>query len=230
VRVGTPEEFFNYYYPADEEKHYVPGTSVTREWITISGIPAFYHYVVGNDSRYPFANRYELYTLDKNYSFVLYAGTIQQPTTYEQKDNDLIKQVIGTLSLSDNSAKFIKAGSESQSSTSQTACPEGCPKINSITPSSGPKGTTVQIMGENLSGLEGDLIVTFERSDGQKIILSDPADRGQRKLIKVKVEEPCQKRANYNSRLFGIQKECNYVEFTPGIYKVYTEPWGKKVI
>lgn len=97
------------------------------------------------------------------------------------------------------------------------------PRINSITPASGPKGTTVEIRGTGLSGLEGDLDVYFEKDDGKKVMLTDTfGDYAitQDKLIKVKVGEPCQKGEKVIGRYSGVASVCDYVELTPGVYKV----------
>lgn len=105
------------------------------------------------------------------------------------------------------------------------------PKINSISPSSGPKGTVVEIRGSNLSGFEGDLDVYFERPDGKKVMLTDnygSYQLTQDELIRVKVIEPCQEGEKVMGRYSGIESECNYLELTPGMYKVYVTPWDKK--
>ncbi len=104
------------------------------------------------------------------------------------------------------------------------------PMISSISPSSGPVGTVVEIDGINLSGLEGDLMVTFERMDGKKITLTDTfgdyAKTGD-KQIKVTVKEPCQKGETVYGSYSGIPAKCDYVQLAPGIYRVYATPWGK---
>ena len=105
------------------------------------------------------------------------------------------------------------------------------PRIDSIAPASGPKGTTVEIRGTELSGFEGDLDVYFERADGKRVMLTDTFGdyaKTQDKLIKVKVTEPCQQGEKVIGRYSGIETECDYIELAPGIYKVYAEPWGKK--
>ena len=111
-QVGTPEVYHSMYYGVDS---YNPGTQVTAQWITINGIPAFYHYVVGNDKRFPIDNRFVLYTRDLNFGFVLYAGTAQQPTTptvYDPNDIQVMKEVIGTLKFTDSSVHFVDIGAE----------------------------------------------------------------------------------------------------------------------
>jgi hypothetical protein len=105
------------------------------------------------------------------------------------------------------------------------------PFIESISPQSGLKGTIVEIRGKNLSGFEGDLDVYFERPDGKKIMLTDnfgdyPKTGGN--LIKIKIVEPCRPGEKVYGRYSGIESVCNFIELIPGIYKVYTEPWGKR--
>lgn len=130
-------------------------------------------------------------------------------------------------SLKDNKKENI-------TSTIITSCKsetDGLPTITSLSTSSGPIGTILEVNGCNLSGFEGDLDVVFERSDGQKIMLSDDfssyVKTGDR-LIKVNVKESCQKGEKIIGKYSGIESVCNYVELTPGSYKVYVEPWGKK--
>jgi len=105
------------------------------------------------------------------------------------------------------------------------------PKIDSISSTSGPKGAVVEVKGSGLSGFEGDLDIYFERTDGKKIILTDTSGnytKTQDKLIKVEVVEPCQSGEKMIGRYSGIESVCDYVELTPGMYKVYVNPWGTK--
>lgn len=105
------------------------------------------------------------------------------------------------------------------------------PVIESILPSSGSKGTIVEIRGKNLSGFEGDLDIYFERADGKKTMLTDTFGdyaKTQDKLIKVKIVEPCQAGEKVTGRYSGTETLCDYIELTPGTYKVYVEPWGKR--
>lgn len=127
-----------------------------------------------------------------------------------------------------NCPKDCKDNSPTDSTTIQSV---DSPYINSIFPSSGSKGTMVEIKGKNLSGLEGDLNVYFERPDGKIIVLVDtfgdyPKTGGN--LIKVKVLEPCQQGEVVTGEYSGIKSVCDYVELTPGMYKVYASPWGVK--
>jgi hypothetical protein len=118
-------------------------------------------------------------------------------------------------------------------STSTSQIPEDgtpIPVIESIYPTSGHLGEYVTIRGQHLSGFEGDLDVYFERSDGKRVLLTDamsyPAT--QDKLIYVRLKQPCDEGETVYGRYSGNPEKCNYVAFTPGVYKVYVEPWGKK--
>lgn len=98
------------------------------------------------------------------------------------------------------------------------------PTINSISPSTGPIGTIVELRGTNLAGFEGDLDAVIENSKGETAILlgtnraiTDP------NLIKVKIESKLCKANNSYSGLFCT----SYLDITPGVYKISTSPWGE---
>lgn len=149
--------------------------------------------------------------LGKNYRFHL-----TSPIESQWVFNDF-NQMLSTFKFIDN---------ESQNTQNESA-----PEIKSITPAFGPKGTMVEIRGVGLSGFEGDLDVYFEKADGEKVMLTDTFGDytiTRDKLIKVEVVEPCQKGEKVIGRYSGIESECDYVELTPGVYKVYAEPWGVK--
>ncbi len=105
------------------------------------------------------------------------------------------------------------------------------PYISSIAPSYGPKGTVVEIKGSVLSGFESDVYFFFERSDGKVVRLSGVvplhAVEGTQ-TASVVLKEPCQKGEIVGGDYSGIPNPCYYVQLTPGIYKVYTRPWGTK--
>ena len=99
------------------------------------------------------------------------------------------------------------------------------PVIKSISPVSGPIGTIVELRGSNLAGFEGDLDAWIKNDAGEKAFLpgigSTPrADQ----TIRVKIESSlCRSNNSYSG------KPCtSYLPITPGVYKIYTEPWGKK--
>ncbi len=132
-------------------------------------------------------------------------------------------------SVSDTSAQPVVVSTPNMSSTTAQGMP--VPVITSIYPTSGPIGTVVQIKGTGLSGLEGDLDVYFERQDGKKVLLTDTSGdyaKTADKLITVIVKEPCQQGETVYGSYSGIPKPCDYVQLTPGTYKIYTMPWGEK--
>jgi len=108
-RYVSPQEYFKYLYPLDELSGWAHGNEITKEWINIAGFPVFHHLVKRSDSRFAPDNRYMMFTNDALYSFILYTGTNQQPTTYESNDDVVIKEIISTFSLKDKSKKIIQA-------------------------------------------------------------------------------------------------------------------------
>ena len=98
------------------------------------------------------------------------------------------------------------------------------PVITSITPSSGPIGTIIELKGTNLAGFEGDLDAWIENSKGEIAFLpgigSTPrADQ----TIRIKIDSQlCKGNNNYS----GLPCT-SYLTITPGVYNIYTQPWGK---
>ena len=96
------------------------------------------------------------------------------------------------------------------------------PKINSITPASGPIGTIVEIKGINLNGFEGDMDAIIENSKGETAVLLGMT-RNEPNLIRVKIENKICRISNSYSGL-----PCkSYLNISPGVYNIYTSPWGK---
>ena len=99
------------------------------------------------------------------------------------------------------------------------------PFIASITPSSGPIGTTIELKGTNLAGFEGDLNAWIVNSKGETAFLpgigSVPrADQ----TIRVKIDGQLCKQDNSNKG-----GPCtSFITITPGVYSIYTQPWGNK--
>lgn len=98
------------------------------------------------------------------------------------------------------------------------------PVITSITPSSGPTGTTVVLKGTNLAGFEGELDAWIQNVKTSEVgflpgIGSVPrADQ----TIRVKIEN---KVCKENLGMKG--GSCaSYMVIAPGIYNIYTIPWG----
>jgi len=99
------------------------------------------------------------------------------------------------------------------------------PVINSIMPNSGSIGTTVEIRGENLAGFESDLHTIIENSKGEKgVILAENQSEYVSDLIRIKIRDKfCQQDTSYS----GLPCK-SYLIIAPGIYKIYTQPWGNK--
>ncbi len=104
------------------------------------------------------------------------------------------------------------------------------PVITSLSKASGPVGTILDIDGVNLAGFEGDLIIIFKRADGKITHIKSliPYGINNTNHIQVKVAPPCKQGETVYADYSGIASKCDYFEFTPGVYKIYTEPWGKK--
>ncbi len=98
------------------------------------------------------------------------------------------------------------------------------PVITSISQSSGPIGTIIELKGQNLAGFEGDLDAIIENSRGETAFLKGIGYvPGDYKTIRVKIEARICKTNNSYSGL-----PCKeYLDIVPGTYKIFTSPWGK---
>lgn len=97
------------------------------------------------------------------------------------------------------------------------------PVITSITPSSGPVGTTIEIQGCNFLGGEGDKILSFMNSKGEKGVLNgvmDKTTRTSNTVLKVTLSRTICKFIS-NSGL-----DCPVLELAPGAYTVYSTSYG----
>lgn len=100
---------------------------------------------------------------------------------------------------------------------------EGTPAITFLSSRSGPIGTKLEIKGCNFSGFEGDKTAWIENNQGVKGILYGEIGSTSN-LLKVTLKSPlCQKDTSYSGLPCDAQ-----LELTPGAYKIYTMPWGKK--
>lgn len=101
------------------------------------------------------------------------------------------------------------------------------PRIESIVPSEAIVGKRIVVTGENLAGFEGDVSYVLEKINGDKIrIMASSTNTGTENFFFLK--NPCQKGEIVHGQYSGIPEECDYVELTPGNYKIYTDPWGVK--
>ncbi len=112
---------------------------------------------------------------------------------------------------------------KNQTQTPASPNPSDAPVITSISPTSGPVGTAIDVLGKNLAGFEGDLNLWFENSAGVKGILYADSRLDITHIRATLPEKLCQKDNSYSGA------PCDaWLELVPGVYNVYTEPWGKK--
>ena len=111
-----------------------------------------------------------------------------------------------------------------------TTCTDGAPGdadvlpvITSLSKISVSVGDTLEINGCNFAGFEGDKNAWIENTQGVKGIIYGTAS-STANLISAKIESKlCQIDTSYS----GLP--CSgYLNLTPGAYKIYTLPWGKK--
>jgi hypothetical protein len=99
------------------------------------------------------------------------------------------------------------------------------PVITSITPSSGPVGTTIEIQGCNFLGFEGDKEIWFTNSRGEKGFLNgqmDEATRSSNTVARVTLQQELCKINSYS----GL--DCPLLKLVPGVYMVYSNSYGGK--
>lgn len=137
--------------------------------------------------------------------------SIQQPS-----GKIIVKEVLSTGHLSP-----VKCAT----AVAQCATYESKPIITSITPLSGPVGTTIEIQGCNFLGFEGDKELWFTNSKGEKGLLngqSDAATRASNAVMRVTLAPKLCQVNSYS----GLQ--CPLMELVPGVYTVYSNSWGGK--
>ena len=106
------------------------------------------------------------------------------------------------------------------------------PYIGYLSPSRGLVGTNVAVRGNNLTGFEGDILFIFTRGDGKTIeirggaVAQAPGDTSGAQATSFTLDQPCQQGQTVYGEYSGKPSLCDYVELTPGIYDVYTKPWG----
>ncbi len=99
------------------------------------------------------------------------------------------------------------------------------PVITSITPSSGPVGTTIEIIGCNFLGFESDKTLLFTNSKGERGLLyggSDATTRTSNTVMRVTLPRTlCQNDNSYS----GLPCSAS-LELVPGLYTVYSNSYG----
>lgn len=115
--------------------------------------------------------------------------------------------------------------SQETKNTDSNSSSTDIPLITSISPSSGPTGTTIELKGNNLAGFEGDLDAIIKNDKGETAFLKGiglvPRED---KTIRVKIEDKvCKQNNSYSG------EPCtSWLNLIPGTYKIYTMPFGKK--
>lgn len=98
------------------------------------------------------------------------------------------------------------------------------PELVSVVPANGKIGTSITVYGKNLSGFEGDKNLWIQNiSNGVRGIMRGDAGSTNTSITAVLADRYCTADTSYS----GL--ECPaYLVITPGAYKIYAEPWGKK--
>lgn len=160
-----------------------------------------------------------------------YYGAVSVPSSLNQVSSDTSTPPAAT-STAETSAPTDKPAPTTPVATCAGRDPMK-PYILSISPTSGPAGTKVTIKGCNLSGFEGDVGVTFERSDGKKIgvavgtLMRKIIDVAEEQTITGTIQTECPTGTEIGA-YSGLETKCDTVVPTPGVYTVYTiTPSGK---
>lgn len=123
-------------------------------------------------------------------------------------------------------AIYFKVGSSIVESQLPSTCIDqqgAVPVITSISSSSGPVGTKLQIGGCNFNGFEGDLNVWIKNAQGTSgILYSEPGSTAKSMSIILK-PQACQTDESYRGMPCA-----SFLNLVPGTYKIYTMPWGNK--
>jgi hypothetical protein len=152
-------------------------------------------------------------------AYLVYKNESGQGEESDQASGQFITSTTTTSTMSSTTTiDNVRTNATTTSTSTQPA-----PVITSINPSSGPIGTIVELKGSNLAGFEGELDAWIENSNGEKAFLpgigSVPrADQ----TIRVKIDSQlCKENLSYKGGPCS-----SYMTITPGIYKIYTYPWG----
>ena len=117
--------------------------------------------------------------------------------------------------------------------TSTDANGNPLPHLDYVTPTNGPIGTTIYLIGENLNGFEGDLNAWIVNSSGETAFLPNTSDNYAgdyramapgKQIIMTRISPTlCESDNEYSG------KPCDkYMTIIPGSYGIYTKPWGNK--
>ena len=167
-------------------------------------------------------------------------GSSYTPTAQEIADNKAFHDASGKAKevpanyVSPIDYSKLPTNKSTESSGPSDVNPDSeTPYIGSIYPNSAPVGTTLNITGSNLTGFEGDVYFFFERADGKvvrisgKVTTHTSGDAIGAQNATLVLKEPCEPGQTVYGDYSGIPSTCDYVQLTPGNYKVYTTPWSK---
>jgi len=155
---------------------------------------------------------------------VYYIGTHYGTSPFQKSGGTYTETVDGkTYQMQDYVPTYGQKGIRTNSTATSTDSNEPTPVITSISPSSGPVGTVIELKGNNLAGFEGELDAWIVNSNGEKAFLpgigSVPRADG---TIRVKIDSKlCKEDLSYKGGTCS-----SYLTITPGTYGIYTYPWG----
>lgn len=143
----------------------------------------------------------------KDFSKIVYIYAEQDP---------VFEKVISTF-------KFTSPSKQASLPTTCVDQDEGVPVITYISSYSIPVGSSIEIRGCNFSGFEADENAWLENSQGVRGLVFGEVGSTE-KLLKLIIVSPlCTEDTSYSGKQCG-----EWLNLTPGEYKIYTEPWGKK--
>jgi hypothetical protein len=165
-----------------------------------------------------------------------YVTLIKKPASVEQPQTSNSQNTQTTTPPSSNNTVSQNPPATQSPATPSQSLPTTCvdevhapggkdlpPVITSISPTSGPVGSKVEIRGCNLAGFEGDQIAIFERSDGKKLTFYGSGYN--EKMMTVTVADNCPT-GSETGRYSGITSSCETIQALPGTYRVYVITWG----
>src|SRR5574343_437717 len=156
-----------------------------------------------------------------------YLDTVSVPPTPKKvSDSDLSTQVVPASAVSTSAVSKTASYQTAPAYSPSPTYTDSKATIASISPTSGPIGTIVEIKGTNLKGFEGDLDAWIENSNGEIGFLPGigavPRADG---IIRVKIgDKLCTTGTNYT----GFCSNNKYLTITPGIYRIFAKPYSVK--
>lgn len=174
-----------------------------------------------------FIERNSLSVIQPQITFIPYANSTEwlDITQREAKGDDAA--IVNFIEKSDKAqqirnymADFQKVASTFKFTPPASLDESTIPAITSISPKSGPIGTTIEIKGQNLLGFESDANAWLENVNGERGYIGEVVSYNP---LRLKIGS---KLCMNNTSGIGV---CNsYLTITPGKYKLTAEPYGVK--